>query len=110
MKILTIIESMQELAKALNKPCMYISFIDIFDFNFVEELVKAVPYLNVEKHSQIISDGRAILTFNNEDEMNQYYLMTIGDDGPTSLNNYKGIVSVYALTCNSNGELQNENT
>jgi hypothetical protein len=38
------------------------------------------------------------------------YDKTVGDDGPTELNNYGGPARVYALTCNLYGQLENENT
>lgn len=106
MEKLNIIKVMQMLAKAIKKPCMYINTNeDIFEW---EEIIKAAPYLKDDV--RMFSDGIVILTFDDEKEMDHYYKMTVGDDGPTELNNYDGEARVYALTCSANGELMNENT
>jgi hypothetical protein len=111
MKLFTVHESMQALAKAIGKPCMYISFETSDGF---VEIEKAAPYLAGGEYNdnklQIICDGCGILIFDNEIEMEKYYKMTVGDDGPTKSNSYDGNARVYALTCGADGELQNENT
>jgi len=38
------------------------------------------------------------------------YYRTVGDDGPTKLNDYNGPCRIYALTCDPFGQLLNENT
>jgi len=106
MKILESHETLRTLAKALQKPCMFISF----EPEKIEELVKAAPYLNKEENGQVLVNGWAYLVFDNNAEMEQYYLMTVGDDGPTVLNNYDGSARIYAVTCNPNGEIEKENT
>jgi len=106
---------MQELAKALNKPCMYIT-LDWFRSDGTtgdpKEILKAAPYLDCDDndHMQALSDGMAILVFDSEEEMEDHYQQTVGDDGPTEKNPYNGPGRVYALTCTASGELQNENT
>ena len=108
MKIMTIHESMQALAKSLNKPCMYISWDS--DDNFEEEICKAAPYLNLEEHFQILCDGSAIIAFDSDGEMDKAFNQTVGDEGPTKQNKYNGEATVYALTCNAKGEIETVNT
>jgi len=104
MEILTIKETMQIFASIIKKPCIYISFGDGINS------IRAAPYLDLKKHDQVISDGIGILVCNNQDEMERYYKMTIGDDGPTELNPYNGIYRVYALVCDAEGRFIGENT
>lgn len=122
MKALTVQETLQVLAKALNRPCIYIggwnNFIEEEGIerrhtnraNFVENVLKAVPYLNLEDHGQLLADGEGIIICDTYEEMQQIYNSTVGDDGPTETNSYDGYVRVYALTCNAEGILENENT
>lgn len=107
MRILNEMEVLQELAKALNKPCMYISNLDNPNWKEVE---RAAPYLKFSLHGQCFIENHAILIFDDETEMETVYKLTVGDDGPTELNRYNGDVRVYAITCSANGELLNENT
>jgi len=107
MQILTTQEAMQQLAKAIGKPCMFIGGWDGDDF---ADIIKAAPYLDFKQNSQAILDGCAILIFDSLDEMEHYYALTVGDDGPTLLNSYNGNTHVYALTCSSDGKFLNENT
>lgn len=88
------------------KPCMLITFDT--DQN-IDEILKAAPYLNIAMNCQIISDGIGFLQFNSTNEMEKYFQLTVGDDGPTKTNPYNGPARVYAITCN-NGQLENENT
>ena len=104
MEILTIIEATKKLAKTLQKPVMYISFDGSLN------AIRAAPYLSLKEHGQLIADGEGILIFEDNAEMEHYYKMTIGDDGPTELNPYNGIYRVYALICNADGEFVGENT
>lgn len=76
----------------------------------LEEFIKAAPYLNEEQFNQIIIERYGMILFDSQEEMNKYYDMTVGDDGPMPLNNYSGPARVYALTCDPNGQLLNENT
>ena len=109
MKILDDTQIMQLLAKTLKKPCMFIGGWNFEDID-VDEILKAAPYLNLDDHAQILADARGYLIFDSEDEMEKYYDMTVGDDGPTDSNDYNGSARVYALTCSAEGELLNENT
>lgn len=108
MKIYTIMDAFQELCKSMKKWGMYIS--SSCSEEFIEEMPKAAPYLSWEEHPQIIMDGNGILLFDTEKEMWHHYDMTVGDDGPTKLNKYKGHTRVYALTCDPDGQLLTENT
>jgi len=112
MQKLTVIEAMQLLAKAINKPCMYINFDD--NYPNLMEISRAAPYLDPtnpdSNDTQILFDSNAILVFDNEQQMETAFNSTVGQDGPTRLNSYNGTAKVYALTCNAAGELLNENT
>ena len=105
-QILDHTESFRQLCKAASKFGMYISF----DFGDFKGAAMAAPYLNIDDHFQIISDGCGILLFDTREEMENYYDMTVGDDGPTKLNNYNGLTHVYALTCDNTGNLLTKNT
>jgi hypothetical protein len=75
-----------------------------------DEVMQAAPYLSIEEHGQAIVEGRAYLLFDTEEELMDHYRRTVGDDGPTELNSYKGPAHVYAITCNPEGQLEYENT
>lgn len=110
MKVLTTIETMQWLAKTLQKPCMYLSFPPYStEYDFVKESLACAPYLDIESCSQVLGDGHAVIVFDTYDEMQNAYEQTKGDD-PNNINKYVGPTVVYALTCNAKGELENENT
>lgn len=106
MKILDALGVFTELCKQSKKYGVYISFADEED---PAEITKAAPYLDFDKHYQVLMDGRGWLLFDTEEEMLNCYERTVGDDGPTELNPYDGKVRVYALTCSPTGELWNEN-
>jgi len=109
MKILGDIETLQALAKALGKPCMFIALnSNGNDALLPSEYCKAAPYL--EGNLQIHIDHQAYLVFDSDAEMEAAFKRTVGDDGPTSTNVYEGDANVYALTCGADGELRNENT
>lgn len=119
MKILDTVELMQEYAKTANKPCMYISYVNDIDTtnnikkqykeeqDNVDEIIKAAPYLDKET---VFRKDYAVLVFDTEKEMYDCYDKTVGDDGQTIHNSYKGSARVYALICNNKGELETENT
>jgi len=109
MKAFTIIDAMQELAKSTNKPCMFIGSWEWYDGDLTD-VIYAAPYLDLERDMQLLSDGQGILVFDSEEEMERYYKMTVGDDGPTESNSYDGPARVYAVTCSRVGELLSENT
>jgi hypothetical protein len=81
-----------------------------------EEICKAAPYLGdgspieIGKRITILADGFGILLFDTENEMNHHFNRTIGEDGPTIANSYKGKVRVFALTCDPHGQLLGVNT
>ena len=97
---LDLFEILKAISKVLNKPCMYISIIDSGD-NW-DEVIKAAPYLNKDEHTQLLLNGYGYLVFNSEEEMQEAYNQTVGDEGPTKFNKYNGSVRVYALTSTGN--------
>ena len=107
MKILSNMEILPVLCKTKKKFGMYISFCE--DQSWAETK-KAAPYLDLSTNHQIFVNGQAWLLFDDEEEMTTCYNQTVGDDGPTMLNKYKGRAAVYALTCSPTGKLLNENT
>jgi hypothetical protein len=100
-------EILSALCKAKKKFGMYISFCEDQSWS---ETKKAAPYLDLSVNHQIFVNGQAWLLFDSEEEMIICWTRTVGDDGPTILNKYKGKATVYALTCSSTGKLLNENT
>jgi hypothetical protein len=104
MKIFDPMELIEVYAKTNKKFCLYISFDNNIPW---EETIRAAPYLTEE---QAICNGVYILSFDTEKEMYKYFDMTVGDDGPTKSNDYKGLARVYALTFNDKGEIETENT
>ena len=107
MELLDTMDLMQQYAKKASKFCMYISWQDDVPF---EELIRAAPYLKEYEVEFLRSSNSVVLTFDTAEEMEHCFVQTVGDDGPTILNNYIGPVRVYALTCSNEGELWNENT
>jgi len=55
-------------------------------------------------------DGEAIILFDGEADCREAFNKIVGDDGPTEANPYMGPMRVFALTCDSEGNLRNENT
>jgi hypothetical protein len=107
MKVLSGIELAQTVAKTLKKPVLFVSFSP--DDNY-DEVFKAAPYLTVQEHVQQVLDGQAVIVCDSVKEQEILYWQTIGDDGPTKTNPYKGPARVYALTIDKNGQTLNENT
>jgi len=120
MRLFTGPELLEVACKASNKFGMYINvptnyLMEQFPgMNIFQEIAKAAPYLIEDADHpntfQIIADGEGYLLFDTEEEMNQHFWQTVGDDGPTETNPYNGPVRIYALTCNNDGQLENENT
>ena len=108
MKILSGIELAQTVAKTLKKPVLFVSFYAP-DNESHAEILKAAPYLTYA-HAQALVDGHAIVVCNSVKEQETLYWQTVGDDGPTKTNPYKGPARVYALTIDKNGQTLNENT
>jgi len=106
-------EILSHVCKATGKWGMLISFaipsIEDCDDPY-GEITKAAPYLTFDNNAQIIGDGIGYILADTREEIYNLYNQTVGDDGPTKLNSYKGLVKVYALTCDSNGNFLSENT
>lgn len=104
-------ELFQMACKTQGKWGMLVSFDANQD---LKEIQKAAPYLGPRDSESPfpsgIFNGECYLFFDTEDEMRHAYHSTVGDDGPTPLNDYNGTARVYALTCNPNGKLMSENT
>lgn len=77
---------------------------------WLDEMVKACPFLDLQTDYQAVGDGQGVLFFDTREEMEHYFDLVVGDDGPTKLNPYDGPAKVYALTCSPIGQLWNENT
>jgi hypothetical protein len=97
------------LCKLKNRWGMYVGFgwENLEDMNEVE---KAAPYLKGDSMFQVRMNGYGYLFFNTQEELDNHYKQTVGDDGPTDINSYNGPARVYALTCDPAGELMSENT
>ena len=107
-KHLSLYDGLKAMAKGLNKPVLYISFLtpdtEYFD-EWIAGLKQATPYLFDDegcKYLQILADGQGYLVCEDATEMERLFDLTVGDDGPTSNNNYNGPVRVYALTSDGN--------
>lgn len=77
------------------------------------EIRKAAPWISELPEYEImlaICEGYVYLFFDTEEEMKNVYNRTVGDDGSTDLNHYNGPWRVYAITCDPDGNLLNENT
>jgi hypothetical protein len=128
-KVLSAIEVAQVLAKALNKPILYVSHLDFFtddpNQDFSEYLddnktFKAAPYLNLHEHGRCMLENSAVIVCEDETTMQHLYHLTYGDDSVTDemikarssidFPVYRGEHRVYALTINANGEILTENT
>jgi hypothetical protein len=78
----------------------------------VTELPLAVPYL-AHDHETILelACGKSvIIVCDDHSELFELFNLTVGDDGPTETNPYDGSVSVYAMTCDENGNLGTTNS
>lgn len=112
MKVLDHIQTLEALCKATHKWGMYINLYSSDTVEYSEyycELFKAAPWLE-GKNNQVIADESGFVLFDTEEEMNDTYERTVGDDGPTAKNPYNGRVRVYAITCDPEGQTMNENT
>ena len=110
-------QAASELARLHKKPVLYISFS--WEKSW-EELFKAAPYLergfrDIQQHddnnpAQCLMEGQAIIVCDTDEERDNLFSLTVGDDGPTQANPYAGPARVYALTISADGESLNENT
>jgi hypothetical protein len=112
MKAMSTHEVFQALCRATGKWGLYISFDRYWENEdcIVDDLVKAAPYLAFPADGQVIMEGQGIILCDTEEERDRLFDQTVGDEGPTKLNPYNGPARVYALTCNPDGQLGNENT
>lgn len=113
-------EAFAALCKAKKMWGLYIGINPPSDPNKFLEIYKAAPYLDPKKEKrfgvfgenpgQALADEHGFLLFRSRKQMERFYDLTVGDDGPTKRNSYNGEANVYALTCTPDGILQNENT
>jgi hypothetical protein len=116
-KFLTNTVLLEDYCKATGKYGMFINIGDWRTDEELKEIFKAAPYLDSENSndflnyiSQILCDGQGFIICDTRAEMERYYDLTVGDDGPTALNDYSGPCKIYALTCSPENGLENENT
>ena len=95
------------LCKAQNKWGMFLSFGNETDG---DEILKAAPYLSHDRFFHVRFNFGGYIFADTEEEILDLYNQTVGDDGPTDRNPYRGPASVYALTCDPAGLLITENT
>jgi len=119
MKPLDFAETLSAVAIAHGKPAVYLSInTHSVDGDFAAELemtLAAAPYLrDMARFGQLIADGYGYVVCESEEEMLELYEQTVGDDGPTARNPYRGnergAGNIYVLTCDASGKLLNENT
>ena len=75
-----------------------------------DEIVKAVPFLDAVENLPHLWDGAVYVFFDTKEDCDAHFSQVVGDDGPTPSNPYDGPARAYALTCDPNGTLLNENT
>jgi len=112
MKALSDFDTFKIVAKATAKWCLFVSFSDA-DTGVMDEVYKAAPWLKNLDYGVVIDlvvNGDGIVTFDSEQECWAAFHSTVGDDGPTKTNPYKGPVKVYACVCDNTGVLLSENT
>lgn len=108
---LSSVEFAQEFARASGKCVLYLEFPSYSsDYDWPGEVLQATPYLDISLHGQMLVDGQGFIVCDSMEEVEALFAQTVGDDGPTEQNTYAGPARVYALTINSDGQLQNENT
>ena len=108
--------TLQTLCKLSNRWGMYISTIDYWETD-KEEIKKASPYLSkfMDSYQDTCQTGfdpdeGLYMLFDTEEECENTFNATIGDDGPNEINDYDGPFRIFAITCSPNGEFINENT
>jgi hypothetical protein len=103
-------QTLGELCRATKKWGMMISISpDFEETGWIEEVMKAAPYLTTN-NLRLILDCFGYILFDTEEEMEKAFWQTVGGDGPTKTNSYNGTCKIYALTCNPEGQTLNENT
>ncbi len=124
MKVLSVVEAAQELARLSGKPVLYLAQLrpESYDLAFQNGTLAllSAPFLNLLKHGQEISDGEAVILCESTEELWSLFYRTHGDDGYGERNKGERLFAgdpepcldhrVYALTINALGEMENENT
>jgi hypothetical protein len=106
MTVLTINGALRQLCRLSGKWGMCAGFWD----DPVDEIIRAAPWLQGRAEAnQAIIDGHAFLLFDDEDECTAAFGQTVGHDG-LARNPYAGPARVYAVTCDPEGQIHNENT
>ena len=105
MTILNKDELAKEFAKITGSWCVYICYDHAIDYG-AEEITKAALYLS---ETDVLNNKQFIFC-KSEEEAYRYFNWTVGDDGPTKLNNYVGPVRIYAHVVNPQGEIETKNT
>lgn len=78
-----------------------------------EELKKAIKIKEIfdnKDYIQFLIDGCCYVICDTLEEADNCYQKIVGDDGPTTLNDYNGPCRVYACLIDNNGLAINENT
>jgi hypothetical protein len=102
----TTIELMQRICKAEKLYGIYISWIED---ESREEVIKAAPYLDMDKNWDVIANCMGVIFFKTKRQCEKHFSMTKGDNR-NKVNTYNGPARVYALTCNDEGILETSNT
>jgi hypothetical protein len=78
----------------------------------LSEAMAAAPYLEDPKYFPFLLTPHVemVILFDTREEMNKHFGMTVGEDGPTKSNPYKGPATIFACTCGPDGNLLGENT
>lgn len=116
MKNLELYEIVGATAKGLGRPVLYLRYDDSqvpsdADPRLVQDhLHGAAPYLDSFQQDELQRGGFLFLACEDLTEARRLYGLTIGDDGPTATNSYKGPVRVYALLADRKGNILTDNT
>lgn len=73
------------------------------------EIRKAAPYLSEQQARDLLLYDYGLI-LGSQEEIENLFWQTTGEDGPTKLNDYDGPTRIYACTCNPSGDLVHENT
>jgi hypothetical protein len=105
---LTGVELMQAFAKVSGKWCVFLSIDPLA--GEISEACLAAPYLAPDRDGQLIEDGYGVIVCETREEMERVFNLTIGDSGATLANPYCGDLKIYALSCDPDGILLQDNT
>ena len=102
---------LRTLCRDARRPGAYVSISNAADCDMdIDELQRAAPWFDPVRDGQLFIDLSGFLLFDDAEEMERVYRQTVGEDGPTAANPYRGPVRVYVLTCSAAGRLLTENT